>query len=200
VLRHVPAIVVLLCASPLHAAVLERVDTVGGDTVAVRLHLSAPVAAQTQQLPPRASAPDRIVVDLPGTTLGTAARGVVSGRGPLLRVRTGQLDATTTRVVLDLEGPVAFAMTNDEGVVTITLEPPGDAPATPPTIPRVEVPSVEGAPKRGSWRMAVPARPQGQHLDYEADDIEPLPSLPRELDLPPSQAVPPADRKPYLRY
>ncbi len=199
-LRHVPAIALLLFASTLHAAVLERVDTVGGERVAVRLHLSAPVAAQTQQLPPRASAPDRLVVDLPGTRLGTGARGVVSGRGPLLRVRTGQLDAGTTRVVLDLEGPLAFEMTNDDGVVTITLEPPEDAPSTPPTVPRVEVPPVEGAPKRGSWRMAVPARPQGQHLDYEADEIEPLPTLPRELEPPPSRAVPPADRKPYLTY
>lgn len=203
VLRLVPAILLLASASTARAAVLERIDTVGGGRVAVRLHLSAPVAAQTQQLPPRVGAPDRIVVDLPGTTLGTGARGVVSGRGPLLRVRTGQLDETTARVVLDLEEPVTFRMANDDTVVTITLEAPEEAPSAPPTIPSVRVPGVDGTgtPKRGSWRMAVPAKPDGTHLDYDARDIEPLPTLPPELEMPSSPVVPsPAGRKPYLRY
>jgi hypothetical protein len=140
IFRHVPAIVVLLAAASLHAAVLERVDTRGG---AVRLHVSAPVAPQTHQQPTRAGQPDQIVVDLPGTTLGVGARGVVSGGGPLLRVRTEQLDDVTVRVTLDLEEPVTFAMTNDDTVITITLEAPSIAPRTPPTVPRVHVPGVD---------------------------------------------------------
>lgn len=192
---------VLLLATVADATVLERIDTVGGRQVSVRLHVSGPVAAQTQQLPPRASAPDRIVVDLPGTRLGTGARGVVSGRGPLLRVRTGQLDDDTARVVLDLDSSMPFTMANEDGVVTITLEPAPDAPSTPPTIPSVTVPPVGGgAPKSGTWRMAVPpTRPQ-RYLDYDTREIEPLPTPPSALELPPTTVKPPGSKRPYLRY
>lgn len=139
VIRHVPAVAVLLCATTLHAAVLERVDTVG---TSVRLHVSAPVAPQAHQQRTRVGQPDQLVVDLPGTTLGVGARGVVSGRGPLLRARTEQLDGVIVRVTLDLDDSTTFAMTNDDAVITITLETPSAAPRTPPTIPRVRVPGV----------------------------------------------------------
>ncbi len=192
---------VLLLATVADATVLERIDTVGGRHVSVRLHVSGPVAAQTQQLPPRASAPDRIVVDLPGTRLGTGARGVVSGRGPLLRVRTGQLDENTARVVLDLDGPMPFTMANEDGVVTITLEPAPDAPSTPPTIPSVVVPPVSGnAARSGTWRAAVPPTRPKRYLDYNTRDIEPLPAPPRTLDLPPAAVPSAAPKRPYLRY
>ncbi|HEV7730875.1 MAG TPA: AMIN domain-containing protein [Candidatus Binatia bacterium] len=198
--RPVAALLALF-ATVADASVLERIDTVGGPQVSVRLHVSGPVAAQTQQLPPRASAPDRIVIDLPGTRLGTGARGVVSGRGPLLRVRTGQLDDDTARVVLDLDGPMSFTMANEDGMVTITLELAPDAPSTPPMIPSVTVPSVGGsAAKSGAWRTAVPpTRPQ-RYLDYDIHDIEPLPAPPGTLEVPPPTVKPAGPKRPYLRY
>jgi hypothetical protein len=138
----VPAIVFLLWAAAADAAVLERVEAVGGRRVAVRLHLSGPTAAITQQAVPRVPQPDKIILELPGTTVGPGARGVVSGRGPLIRVRTEQLDGDIARVQLDLQDPVPFSMTNEGSVVTITLDATANAPATPPTIPRVQVPAV----------------------------------------------------------
>src|SRR6185295_3764709 len=55
---------------------------------------------------------------------------------PLLRVRTGQFDLTTTRVVLDLASAVPFAVRPEGTTITIELTP--SVPATvarPETIP-----------------------------------------------------------------
>src|SRR5688572_29179943 len=88
---------------------LERVEVIR-DPLAVRLHLSSPVAASAHTLPPQRDRPDRVYVDLLDTTLRGVAMPALTGVSPLLQVRTGQFDLSTVRVVLDLAGPVPFAV------------------------------------------------------------------------------------------
>jgi len=76
-----------MAASAWAATVLERIEVLRTDPLAVRLHLSAPVAAVAKALPPDGTRPDRIYLDLPDTS--TAAAPVdATGAAPLLRVRT----------------------------------------------------------------------------------------------------------------
>lgn len=63
------------------------------------LDLPAGVPYKTQRL----TAPDRLVVDLPDTTLAGAARTIDVAAGPVKAVRVSQFNAQTTRVVLDLQ-------------------------------------------------------------------------------------------------
>lgn len=178
--RLLPALLVgALVGRAASGAVLERVEVEfdGGAGPVVRLQLSAPVAAQSQTLPARAGQRDRVVVDLPGTTVGSGARGVVAGRGVLLRVRTGQFDADTARVVLDLEEPVQFQLGQEGDVVTVTLPaPPGQGAPVPPTIPAVPRPPLPSATRSGP-PPTVPGE-RGPYLDYAPGEITPLPAPP----------------------
>src|SRR5436190_1966602 len=83
------------------ATVLEHVDVAASKPTAVHVRLSAPVHPVARVLPARDDAPPRIYVDFPGAALDGAPT-TVEGAGNLLRVRTGQFDRTTARVVLDL--------------------------------------------------------------------------------------------------
>lgn len=127
--------------------VLERIEVTGRTEIVVRLTVSAPVAVRSQAPPPRAGQLDRILVDLEGATLAPAARGVVGGRGALLRILPDQLDATTVRLTLELSAPARFEVTSAGRVVTITLTDDGAAPSAPPTVPPVERPALPRAPR-----------------------------------------------------
>lgn len=138
---------IVLAATALAAApVLERVEVSGRVDTVVRLTLSAPVAVRSQAPPPRIGQLDRILVDLDGATLSPTARGVVGGRGRLLRILPDQVDATTIRLTLELSAPVRFEVSSAGPIVTITLT--DDAPsATPPSVPPVERPAPPRAPQ-----------------------------------------------------
>jgi N-acetylmuramoyl-L-alanine amidase len=122
------------------ATVLQHVDVAASKPTAVHVRLSAPVHPVARVLPARDDAPPRIYVDFPGAALdGTPT--TVAGAGNLLRVRTGQFDRTTARVVLDLAHPVPFSVREQGATVTIELAavaPPAPAaeasppPAAPP--------------------------------------------------------------------
>jgi N-acetylmuramoyl-L-alanine amidase len=141
-MRRLTAALALAALVPagVRAAVLERVEVVGGEEPAVRLVLSGPAAATAERLAGAGDARRRLYLDLPATR-GPGVPAVVKGSGPILRVRLGQFDARTLRVVLDLADDVPFKVGTADGVITVTLAnvaaPPrgrtSDAPrATPP--------------------------------------------------------------------
>lgn len=132
--------VLLVASAP--AAVLERIEVVDDRGVVVRLHCSAPVAARSQTLPARLGFLNQLAVDLPDTRLGTSARGVAGGRGPVLRVLASQLDDTTVRVEIDLDDEATFAVGGHGRVVEVRVAAPSAAPSTPPTVPRVRQPGL----------------------------------------------------------
>jgi N-acetylmuramoyl-L-alanine amidase len=124
----------LLAASgAAHAAsVLERVEVFRESTVSVRLRLSAPVYPVMRTLPGNAESPARVYLDFPNTILDGAAPAVVAGdASALLRVRTGQFDASTTRVVLDLSSAFPCRVRNADTTVTVEITPPRAAVAPP---------------------------------------------------------------------
>ena len=110
------------------ATVLEHVDVAASKPTAVHVRLSAPVHPVARVLPARDDAPPRIYVDFPGAALDGAPT-TVEGAGNLLRVRTGQFDRTTARVVLDLAHLVPFSV-REKGR-TVTIELAGVAPPAP---------------------------------------------------------------------
>src|SRR6266404_174129 len=121
----------VVIAAPVHAGggpVVEGIEVIGDDAPAVRLHVSAPVVPQARTLPTDGAAPRRIYVDLTGVTLAPGIAHIIPGAGPLLRVRIGQFDAGTARVVLDLERAMPFTIHQTDGTVTLELAPPPVAP------------------------------------------------------------------------
>jgi N-acetylmuramoyl-L-alanine amidase len=127
--RALAVLLSIAVASPAVASTLERVDVVAGSAVAVRLDLSAPVEPLVRTLPAAEGLPPRIYLDLPATILAADAAPVTAGAGGLVRVRVGQFDPRTTRVVLDLTGPHVYAVHRNEA--TITVELVGETPPAP---------------------------------------------------------------------
>src|SRR5512144_2381846 len=69
------------------------------------LHGGAVDLALTKSVTPavkRLANPPRVYVDLPDATLGPQAARSLAGAGAVKRVRAGQFDATTVRVVVEL--------------------------------------------------------------------------------------------------
>src|SRR5262245_15386553 len=135
----VAVVLVGVAVVPAHGTpVLRRIDVLD-DGAVVRLHLSRPVPSAAHTLPAEQDAPPRIYLDLPGTELAPMTSRLMPGAGELLRVRAGQLDPTTIRVVLDLARAVPFDVEHDEDTITVTLRPgPAAGPpsrARPPTRP-----------------------------------------------------------------
>jgi N-acetylmuramoyl-L-alanine amidase len=111
-------------------ATLESAEVSAAPDLAVELDLSAPVAAHGQALRAEGALPDRIFVDLPATVVGTRVPKVLTGTGPLLRVRIAQRDPSTVRIVLDLARPTPYAVRTVSRTVVISLGSP--PPSTPP--------------------------------------------------------------------
>ena len=143
-------LLVLLLAATVRssdAAVLERVRVIDQGSPAVRLELSAPVpAGVATPLPSDGERPARVYVDLPSTTLASGAVAV-EGSGDLLRVRTGQFDAGTVRVVLDLAVAVPYAVRVEGRTITI-------APAAAREGPRARAPEPLAPPRERAATIA----------------------------------------------
>jgi N-acetylmuramoyl-L-alanine amidase len=155
-MRLLEAVAVLVAAGEAFAAAptLERIEVLGGQAPAVRLHLSARAAVQARSLPASGDVPDRVYVDLAGTTLAPAVARVLSGSGGLLRVRAGQFDRSTARVVLDVARAVPFHVRQSDTLITIELEVPGRAP--PPAAQAV--PASPAQSERSDAARAAPPR------------------------------------------
>ena len=141
-MRWLVAVALLAAVSTAGRAstLLERVEVAASRPGIVRIRLSAPVHPAARVLPAAGDAPPRIYVDLPGAALNGAPT-TVEGGGNLLRVRTGQFDPRTVRVVLDLAHPTPFSMHLEGATVTIELA------AVAPPAPAVEaVPPPEASP------------------------------------------------------
>src|SRR5262249_54156304 len=107
------AVGMLAAATAVAAPVLQRIDVLQNGTV-VRLHVSTAVPSVAHTPPAEGNPPPRIYVDLPGTAFAPMTARLAAGVGQLLRVRAGQLDPTTVRVVLDLVHAVPFDVQQDE--------------------------------------------------------------------------------------
>src|SRR5438093_12774207 len=97
------------------ASVLDAIEIVE-QPAAVRLHVSGAVAVEAHKLPADGQAPERIYIDLRGAALAPSAARLTGAAGPvLLRVRAGQFDVDTARVVLDLARAVPFELEQSAG-------------------------------------------------------------------------------------
>jgi len=77
------------------------------------------------------SKPDKIVVDISGATLGLPAGGGDSydgvARGGITRIRYSQFMKSVVRVVLTLDGPHTYTVTQDAGQIRVALDGAGDS-------------------------------------------------------------------------
>lgn len=113
-------------------ATLESAEVSAAPDLAVELDLSVPVTTRGQSVAADDERPDRVFVDLPATVVGAKLPRVLTGTGPLLRVRIGQRDPSTVRVVLDLARPTPYAVRTVSRTVIISLGSP--PPSTPPEV------------------------------------------------------------------
>jgi N-acetylmuramoyl-L-alanine amidase len=139
---------VLLAAAPVLAAspVLEDVTVLPGSRPVVTVRLSAPAEFRARALQADGIAPHRLYVDLADTALGPTAPRVRNGAGAVIRVRTGQFDAETARIVLDLSGEMPFEVRADGNTLTVTLSPPPPAAQSKAPPPVAESESMPVAP------------------------------------------------------
>jgi hypothetical protein len=155
--------------------VLERMEVVSDPAPGVRLTLSAPVAPLAHPL----REPERITLDLPGTKVGPKVRQPLDGSGPLARIRLGQLEGGTARVVLDLTEHAPFTVETNGRVVTLVLsahpatpavtEPapePAPAPAAPAAQPPIVDPSAVTNTSASSDDGERSSTTRGLFLDY----------------------------------
>ena len=196
------AVMMMLAAGPaLAAPVLDGIDVAGDQAPAVRLHLSAPAQATAHRIPARADAPARIYIDLGGAALGAALPHVITGAGPVLRVRAAQFDPTTVRVVIDLERSVPFALRQADETITLDLEmsaqpaagmeppAPPPAPAPPATAMAAPVPAPAPASTAGPMEPAAPApAPAPPAAAMEPPAPAPAPAPPAAAMEPPAPA------------
>ena len=123
-------------------AVLDEVEFLADGMPAVRLRLSAETPVQAQALAPEGGSPARVYVDLAGTRLKPGTPRVIAGAGVVQRVRVGQFEPGTTRVVIDLRRTLPFALRSAGGTVTIQLDPRSPTAGTGPihSIPAYRLP------------------------------------------------------------
>jgi N-acetylmuramoyl-L-alanine amidase len=146
-MRALAALALLPAAAPALGApvLLERVRVRGGTAPEVRLELSGPAAPLARTLAAGEGAPERIYVDIADGVVGPQAREPVPGSGLLLRVRTGQFDPHTARVVLDLAHATPYDVEVHGHVVTIVLR--GAPPAVPAPRPTEATPPPAPPPR-----------------------------------------------------
>jgi hypothetical protein len=139
-------------------AVLRSVALRAGPPPAIKLGLTKGVAPAVHRL----ENPPRVYVDLPDTTLAARVARSVAGTGAVKRVRLGQFDAATARVVVELAEPVIVdAHPNAHGLSLVvgaataaapvaTTRAPAAKPSAKPVAtaqaPVTATPSVAAAP------------------------------------------------------
>jgi TolA-binding protein len=130
----------------------------GPNGIVVRLVVQGPTSAPfARVLPRKGKDPARIYVDVPGAWLGPMARGEFRGRGGVKRVRTGQFDAKTARVVIELEDMVPYQVKADAEGASIVVRAP--TPRTPAAKKPAAAPPAEKAKAPSTPRATDPAAP-----------------------------------------
>jgi N-acetylmuramoyl-L-alanine amidase len=169
--------IVTIARAALATPLLDRIEVLG-DGAAVKLHLTGPVKAKPGSLAARDGAPDRVYVDLPGTLLAPASPRVVTGSGSLLRVRSGQFDMETVRVVLDLARATPYSLVETADGITVELRAAPPVAAEPPPVVAAAPPAPQTAPTPPPAAAPPPATPPE----------EPPPSLPSRRPVAPTTA------------
>ena len=193
---RVGVMMMLSVAGPALAAapMLDRIDVVGDEAAAVRLHLSAPVSATAHRLPAEGGAPARVYIDLSGAALGAALPHVLAGAAPVVRVRASQFDPTTVRIVVDLERRVPFVLRQMDETITLELEAPAptaaaiEPPAPTPTAAAPEPPAP--APMAAAIEPPTPA-PTDAAPEPPAPSAPPAPGAPSRSPQPSTPRVKP---------
>ncbi len=81
--------------------------------------------------------PLRLVIDLPNSTLDTPKRRVPFRNQQIKDVRMNQYQATVTRIVIDLDAPIAYTWDAAGNRLHIRIHPDESASAKPATVPAV---------------------------------------------------------------
>lgn len=121
---------------------VERARLLPGNQIAVELQFSAPAVVAGQALGAMAGLPDRILVDVEGAEFGGSARGVIAGRGVLLRVVPERRDGGGVRFVFELLEPASYTIDNDDRRAVVRITATLDTRPAPPVVPRVRQPGL----------------------------------------------------------
>jgi type IV pilus assembly protein PilQ len=140
-LAALPAVALLIGATPAYAADAAHHDTAvtparsdtGREAAAVTalslvpgegqadllIAVSGPVDVQDFTVP----TPYRIVLDIAGARLGTMGNAYDRlARGGITNIRTSQYRADVVRIVLDIDGPRAYTVSREDGVVRVAVK------------------------------------------------------------------------------
>jgi hypothetical protein len=142
-----------LVARPARAARVEELALREGATPAVELRLSEAVAPDVHRL----SNPSRVYVDLHDTTVAPTVARALEGSGAVRKVRVGQFDAHTVRIVVELakESPVDVGAQG--GTITLTVGSGAAARAEAPT-KVARPPSAEAVSAAATVTKRAPAK------------------------------------------
>jgi type IV pilus assembly protein PilQ len=101
------------------AAAVTALSLVPGEGQAdLIIAVSGPVSVQDFTVP----TPHRIVLDIAGARLGSIGSAYDRiARGGITNIRTSQYRADVVRIVLDIDGPRAYAVSRDQGQVRVTV-------------------------------------------------------------------------------
>jgi N-acetylmuramoyl-L-alanine amidase len=147
-MRKVVVAGALLALAPLAnaATLLREAQLTAPSTESAQLSLTLSAAATPQVF--TLTSPDRVVIDLPATRLGTGAR-LPKAAGPVRSVRHGMQNRTTLRLVLELSRGLTPAvrasgaqLVIDLGAVASTAT--AGAPAAPVAVRAAHAPTDEG--------------------------------------------------------
>jgi tetratricopeptide (TPR) repeat protein len=159
------------------AVQILKVEVVSRPVPAVRVRMSGPAELHARTLRPDSGAPPRIYVDVSGSALDPAVPRSMEGVDPIVRVRTGQFNPSTARIIIDLARESAFDVSQDgrTGIISIGTGSVARAPRSsvrktkdvrpkpavkPP--PRAPAPAkTDGAPPPPSEPAGALAEPMG---------------------------------------
>jgi hypothetical protein len=129
------------------AARVEELALHEGDKPTVELRLSEPVATELRRL----SNPPRVYVDLRGTTVAPTVARAIAGGGIVRKVRIGNFDAQTVRLVVELASASPVDFGSDGNTVSLTFRPGAAAAPVAKTAQKpAKVVSTPGAAARAS--------------------------------------------------
>ncbi len=186
-------------AATLAPALLEHVVVREGPTPGVELHVSADVQPVARSIPAHGDAPPRVYLDLPGTKLGPAVARESDGAGAVRKIRTGQFDPKTARVVIELREAHAFDVQRSGSEIVVTfagasksaakaaapaktttaVKPSAPAPAAPAPVAAAAQASTPRAPATPAVKTEEPApSPKAETPAPVARKDEPLPPSP----------------------
>jgi hypothetical protein len=109
-------------ANPTQPAITIRRVALNSDSrgLTVEVSTSSSVIPQTQML----NNPDRLVIDFPGSIMGSDLHDIAVNRDGVVRIRVGLFTSTppTTRVVVDLKSSASYQLSSQGEKVSVRLD------------------------------------------------------------------------------